>query len=300
MRRDRAQTPYVGRFAPSPTGELHFGSLLAAVGSYLQARSNGGKWLLRIEDIDPPREVPGSAERIIADLQRLGLIPDETVLLQSTRLEVYFGASRILQREGKAFRCTCSRRDLPPSGIYPGTCREGSISNSKRKSVRIRVGQNEIWFNDEVMGPVHQHLGNAVGDFVIERSGGLPAYHLAVVMDDAMQEITEVVRGADLLDSTPRQIFLQKSLGLPTPGYLHLPVATTPRGDKLSKRYRSDPINRTDPATAVESALRFLGHAPPPNLQLDALWAWSIENWNTESIPRLAAMPVSDHILPGA
>jgi len=293
------QTRYVGRFAPSPTGELHFGSLLAAVGSFLQARSNNGKWLVRVEDIDPPREIPGSSRSIISDLVRLGMKPDEPVMFQSVRGKAYSAASRSLLKSGKAFYCTCSRSDLPKSGIYPGTCRNGAREDSERKSVRIRVDHDEIRFTDKVMGSVTQQLASEVGDFVINRSDGLPAYQLAVVVDDAFQDITEVVRGADLLDSTPRQIHLQQALQLPTPAYLHLPMATTRSGDKLGKRFKSDPINRAGPVTVIEKALQFLGHNPPPNLELEALWTWSIENWNTELIPRRAAIPVSKHIVTG-
>ena len=289
----------MGRFAPSPTGDLHFGSLLAAVGSFLQARSKGGKWLVRIEDIDPPREIPGSGQRIMADLERLGLKPDEPVLLQSTRSKAHSDVTQTLLQSGKAFCCSCSRSDLPQSGIYPGTCRDGVEGSSERMSIRVRVGHAEIRFTDKVMGLVNQDLASEVGDFVIRRSDGLPAYHLAVVTDDAFQGITEVVRGADLLDSTPRQVFLQQALHLPTPGYLHLPMATTSKGGKLSKRFKSDPINRADPVAVIEQALQFLGHAPPANLELEALWAWSIEHWNTESIPRRATIPVSKHIVTG-
>jgi glutamyl-Q tRNA(Asp) synthetase len=288
------QSGYVGRFAPSPTGDLHFGSLLAAVGSFLQARHHGGKWLIRVEDIDPPREVEGSAQRILSDLRRLGLAPDEPVLLQSTRHEAYAAARDGLLATGLAFHCTCSRGDLPPGGIYPGTCRNGVQGHDGQSSVRIRVGRSKVEFTDRVLGSVAQDLAVEVGDFVIHRVGGLPAYQLAVVVDDAHQGITEVVRGADLLESTPRQIYLQQKLNLPTPSYLHLPLATTPDGVKLSKRLRSDPVNLADPAAALERALSFLGQQPPTHLELAALLAWGIENWNPEAIPRRKSIPLGD------
>ena len=289
---------YVGRFAPSPTGDLHFGSLLAALGSFLQARRHGGRWLIRIEDIDPPREVAGSTGRILADLERLGLIPDEPVMMQSSRHAAYAAACGRLLTSGDAFNCTCSRSDLPPSGIYPGTCRNGGPGRGDRNSIRVRVGRSSIRFTDGLMGSVRQDLAREVGDFVIRRSDGLPAYQLAVVVDDAAQGVTEVVRGADLLDSTPRQILLQEFLRLPTPRYVHLPLAVNPEGAKLSKRLGSDPVNLDDPAATVTQALKFLGHPPPPRLELGDLLEWAIDNWNLEAVPREQAVPFGGDTVP--
>lgn len=287
MVRDRPQhsEPYVGRFAPSPTGDLHFGSLVAAVGSYLQARARGGRWLVRIEDIDPPREVAGSAARILGDLRRYGMHPDGEVLYQSTRADAHAAAIAQLLAQGDAFPCACTRSMLPASGVYPGTCRARSVTVSTPGSIRLRVDHGPIAFTDRVMGRHAQDLAATVGDFVIRRSDGLPAYHLAVVVDDAEQGITEIVRGADLLDSTPRQMLVHRRLGLTPPRYLHLPVAVNPDGSKLSKRLRSDPVNLTDPADGLAAALRFLGHAPPAGLDLARLWEWGHAHWDVARIP---------------
>jgi glutamyl-Q tRNA(Asp) synthetase len=260
----------VGRFAPSPTGDLHFGSLLAAVASYLQAKSSGGVWLLRVDDIDPPREVPGSAARIISDLQRLGMRPDGAVLYQSQRTHAYETARDALLRRGMAFWCGCSRSDLTGTGAYPGTCRNGLPAGKTPRSVQ---------------GPVQENLETTAGDFVIWRADGLPAYQLAAVVDDAFQAVSEVVRGADLLDSTARQIYLQACLGLPTPAYAHHPLAVGPDGQKLSKRFQSDPIAALPPAQALAAALDFLGQACPKGLELSALWDWAMEHWNLSRVP---------------
>jgi glutamyl-Q tRNA(Asp) synthetase len=286
-------TAYTGRFAPSPTGELHFGSLVAAVESFLQARQSKGKWLVRMEDIDPPREVPGSAASIIRDLERLGLRSDRPVLYQSSRTEAYQAAAEILLREGKAFHCGCSRKDLPSSGRYPGTCRSGLGRGKASRTVRLRVDSSPIEFSDLVQGDVRENLENSVGDFVIWRADGLPAYQLAVVVDDAYQDITEVVRGADLLDSTARQIYLQRCLGLATPSYAHLPVAMHSDGKKLGKRYRSDPVASVPAQEAIFLALQFLGQSPPEGLALDELWRWACTHWQLASVPPCVDNPIA-------
>lgn len=285
--------PYIGRFAPSPTGDLHFGSLVAAVGSCLQARTSEGQWRVRVEDIDPPREVPGSAEGILRELARLGMTQDGPVLFQSQRMEAYREACMRLIANGRAYYCRCSRKMLPEEGVYPGTCRNARVEASEVKRLRFRVEEPIYAFEDKVMGRFEQDLANEVGDFVIQRPDGLPAYQLAVVVDDAWQSITEVVRGADLLDSTPRQIALQKALGLPTPSYCHLPLAILPDGSKLSKRLRSDPTSAYEPADAVRQALVFLGQTPPTKLELDQLWSWAIAHWDISRVPRRSAVPAS-------
>lgn len=281
-----ASTPPVGRFAPSPTGDLHFGSLLAATASFLQARSRGGRWLVRVEDIDPPREVPGSAERIISDLRQFGMRPDGRILFQSRRTQAYEAARDRLLAEGLAFWCGCSRSDLPRSGVYPGTCRDGLPPGKGRRSVRLRVSREPTCFDDAIQGPMRECLDNTVGDFVIWRADGLPAYQLAVVVDDAFQAVTEVVRGADLLESTARQVHLQQCLGLPQPAYAHHPVAVDGDGRKLGKRYRSDPITALPPAEALRTALNFLGQDCPAGLELDATWDWAIGHWDLSRVPR--------------
>lgn len=278
--------PVIGRFAPSPSGDLHFGSLVAAVGSYLEAKSGGGLWLLRIEDIDPPREIAGSATRIIDDLHRLGMAPDGPVLYQSSRLDAYQHEINRLLEKGLAYPCACSRKDLPASGIYPGTCKNGITGGKEPRSVRFCVDSGSCQFTDKLQGLVSDSPAGISGDFVIQRADGLYAYQLAVVVDDDFQGITQVVRGADLLDSTYRQIFLQKALGFVTPDYMHLPVALSLDGKKLGKRIKTDPLKNQDPAIAVGQALRFLGQNPPPGLSLDDLWAWALKHWNNNLIPR--------------
>jgi glutamyl-Q tRNA(Asp) synthetase len=278
--------PYRGRFAPSPTGDLHLGSLVAAVASFLEARRHGGAWLIRIDDIDPPREVQGSANRILNELERLGMLPDEEVLYQSTRTDAHREAVDALVSRGEAFWCGCSRSEIPPSGIYPGTCRGGLPAGRRPRSVRLLTEKGNVSLDDRVQGRIEDALDATVGDFVIWRADGLPAYQLAVVIDDAFQRVSHIVRGADLLDSTPRQIYLQKKLALPTPGYAHIPVLLDSSGDKLAKRLGSDPISNQDPANALKKSLQFLGQNPPENLSLAELWAWALEEWDLAKVPR--------------
>jgi glutamyl-Q tRNA(Asp) synthetase len=246
-----------------------------------------------MEDLDPPREVSGSAERIIADLARFGMQSDESILFQSTRSTAYENALETLLSNGDAFACCCSRKQLPSNGIYPGTCRHGSPAGEGPKSIRLKTDSIPITFTDRVMGPYRQVLQDEVGDFVLRRTDGLAAYQLAVVVDDALQGVTEVVRGADLLDSTPRQIWLQQRLGLATPDYLHLPLVLGQDGNKLGKRERSDPVRDIDPAKAVSEALCYLGQKPPMGLSLHLLWDWALEHWCVDSIPRRANPPAT-------
>lgn len=274
-----------GRFAPSPTGNLHFGSLVAAVASYLQAKTSGGSWLVRIEDIDPPREVPGSASNILGDLRRFEMHPDAPVLYQSSRSGAYQDAIAQLIRQQQAYWCGCSRSELPASGIYPGTCRAGLPEGRTPRSVRLKVSGRTLAFNDLVQGPQEENLQQSVGDFVIRRADGLAAYQLAVVVDDAFQNVSEIVRGADLLGSTARQIYLQQCLGLPTPSYAHHPVAATNDGRKLSKRSGSDPVAALPPHQALYLALNFLGQGCPRGLDLPSLWDWAMSNWRLSSVP---------------
>lgn len=251
---------YRGRFAPSPTGDLHFGSLVAALGSWLRAQSKGGAWLVRIEDLDPPREVAGAAERILATLAAFGLVPDEPVLRQSERHALYEAALRQLIARGLAFPCACSRKQLEASGgLHLASCPAPAAGTAH--AWRARVPDLDLGFDDAVVGHYAQSLRREVGDFVLKRNDGLFAYQLAVVVDDAAQGITEVVRGADLLDSTPRQIWLQQALGLPTPAYLHLPLVLDEHGRKLGKSLASLPVDAGDPLPALRAALRFLGQS---------------------------------------
>jgi glutamyl-Q tRNA(Asp) synthetase len=266
--------------------------LLAAVASRADALSRGGRWLVRIEDIDPPREVEGSADRILADLAGFGMRSDAPVLYQSDRADAYRQARDELLRRDLAFWCGCSRSDLPSSGIYPGTCRGGLPRGRKPRAVRLKVPSEPVRFNDRVQGRSREDLQATIGDFVIWRADGLPAYQLAVVVDDAWQEIDEVVRGADLLDSTARQIHLQRCLGLPSPSYAHHPVVVDPEGRKLSKRLGSDPVGHMPAARALQAALQFLGQPCPSGLDLDSTWGWALENWRMERVPRLRAQPL--------
>jgi len=270
---------YIGRFAPSPTGSLHFGSVLAAVASCLQARTCRGKWLVRIEDIDPPREIAGSAQAILSDLEALGLVADEPVLFQSQRYKAYEQSCEQLIKAGLAYWCGCSRKDLPSTGIYPGTCRNGLPPGKVPRALRVRVGDIPLAFNDTIHGEQADDLQSSIGDFVIQRADGMYAYQLAVVVDDAFQRVTEVVRGTDLLDSTARQIWLQRCLGLPTPIYTHIPTAVLPDGTKLSKSLGSDPISNQSSVKTLRAALIFLGHKPPQG-DLASTWAWALENWS--------------------
>lgn len=276
----------VGRFAPSPTGDLHFGSLVAAVASVLNARSRGGRWLVRVEDIDPPREVPGSADRILRSLQHFGLRSDKPVMFQRTRMAGHRALVDELVDAGHAYWCGCSRKDLPASGTYPGTCRDGIPGGKPARSVRIRVHEHPIRFRDRVQGEIREDLSKTSGDFVIWRADGLPAYQLAVVADDAYQGITEVVRGCDLMGSTARQVHVANCLGLAVPSYAHHPVVVTPDRQKLSKRLDSDPVDRAPRAETLAAALRFLGQPCPDGLQLEALWNWAVENWDLATVPR--------------
>ncbi len=280
--------PYIGRFAPSPTGDLHFGSLVAAVGSYLRARSQNGRWLLRIEDIDPPREVAGAAARQIATLTNFGLLPDAPVSYQSASNLQHQQALAKLLNDNEAFRCACARRDLPDDGSYPGTCRNGLPPGREARSVRLRTDRAPAeCFDDVVQGRHCDHPGRLSGDFILWRSDGLVAYQLAVVVDDAAAGITEIVRGADLLDSTARQLLIYRRLGLPVPDWMHLPVVTDANGRKLSKSDRDDPIVRLAPRLALRLALRALGHEPPVGaLSLEALWQWARSSFDVRAIPR--------------
>ena len=284
----------VGRFAPSPSGPLHFGSLLAALGSYLSIRRQGGLWRLRIEDLDPLRTIPGSEDELLRTLEGLGLEWDGPLLRQSERFVAYEAALQELAAQGLLFPCSCSRKEIlataPHAGeegpIYPGTCRLGLRAGQEARALRLRVDDSIIAFVDGIYGPYQQNLAQDVGDFVLKRADGLFGYQLAVVVDDGASGVTEVVRGADLLASTPRQIYLQRLLGLPTPAYLHLPLALDEDGEKLSKRHGRYALP-ADPGCALFSALIFLGQRPPPELRgapPAELLTWAVANFNVAAI----------------
>lgn len=280
---------YVGRFAPTPSGYLHFGSLVAALASYLDARAAGGTWLLRMEDIDPPREMPGAQQAIVETLKRYGFVWDGAMLRQSERQAAYDAAIGRLLDAGLAYACTCSRKKLEAHpGPYPGFCRD-TQHDLEDAAIRLRVPQREYAFVDRVQGEFRQHLGREVGDFVIRRRDGLIAYQLAVVLDDAWQGVTDVVRGADLLDSTPRQLYLQELLGLPQPRYLHLPLIIQPDGHKLGKSFRSPPLQPHEASPLLLRALRALGQRPSEELDGAApakILAWAVAHWDAARIPR--------------
>ncbi|TWE10705.1 glutamyl-Q tRNA(Asp) synthetase [Pseudomonas sp. AG1028] len=280
---------YIGRFAPTPSGYLHFGSLVAALASYLDARSVGGRWLLRMEDLDPPREVPGAQATILQTLERYGLHWDGELVRQSDRHGEYEALVQRLFDQGLAYACTCSRKQLEGSGgIYPGSCRNAGHARHDA-AIRLRVPELTYRFTDRVQGEYSQHLGREVGDFVIRRRDGLYAYQLAVVLDDAWQGINSVVRGADLLDSTPRQLYLQELLGLSQPRYLHVPLIIQPDGHKLGKSYRSPPLPSDQATPLLIRALRALGQPAPDELvdtSVEELLQWSARHWDASLIPR--------------
>jgi glutamyl-Q tRNA(Asp) synthetase len=283
---------YRGRFAPSPTGPLHFGSLVAALASWLDARAAGGAWLLRIEDVDETRSVPGAAEDIVHTLESLALEWDGEIAWQSRRKALYEAALQQLLAAGRVYRCRCSRREIADSGwagvegiVYPGTCRGASLAQESGTAMRLRTAPGRVDFLDRLQGALDQDVAQDVGDFVVKRRDGLHAYQLAVVVDDHEQGITDVVRGADLLWSTPRQILLQHSLGYATPRYLHFPVACDALGEKLSKQTRAEPIARGD-MQALRAALSFLGQPVPNAANVRELLAQATSAWNIESIPR--------------
>ena len=289
---------YVGRFAPSPTGPLHFGSLLAAAASYAEARAQGGRWLLRIEDIDPPREVPGADRLILDALESYGLQWDGPVTYQSHFKPRHEAFVAELLDARLAYPCSCSRRELatvprgPLGAIYPGTCRQGAASDDV--AIRVRTTDEPVDFVDRLQGPQSQRLESESGDFVIRRRDGLIAYHLAVVIDDSDQGITEVVRGADLLDSTPRHIWLQRLLGFHTPTYAHIPIAVTADGEKLGKSTGADAIDSSEPSRAVFLALQALGQDPPPDLAPESpeiQWQWAIQHWNLAPLEGIKEIP---------
>ena len=276
---------YVGRFAPSPTGPLHFGSLVAAVGSYLQSRASNGKWLLRIEDLDTPRVVPGMAERIVRVLEQFGFEWDGSIEYQSRRLSLYAQALAALRQRNLIYSCSCSRTQIAAldEQRYPGTCRHGVQRPGEPIAQRFRVEPETVTFDDLLQGHFSQNVSAEVGDFVVQRRDSIFAYHLAVVVDDAEQGVTEVVRGADLLDSTPRQILLQRALRVPTPRYCHLPLALDKDGQKLSKSAQSLAIDGDRPVLVLWHAFAFLRQSPPDALQRasrDELWAWAKTQWN--------------------
>ena len=285
---------YIGRFAPSPTGPLHYGTMVAAVASYLQARAHQGQWIVRIEDVDTTRCIKGADTVILNTLEAFGMHWDGDVMYQTERSAAYEHALEQLKQRELVFPCVCSRKQLAEktgewSPVYPGTCKHVSDWPESDYSIRIKVPDENISFEDSVYGLQQQNLANDVGDFVIRRRDGLFAYQLAVVVDDAFQNITEVVRGTDLIDSTPRQIYLQRCLGYAQPGYLHCPLAIDAAGNKLGKSAGAAAIDATRPLETIMSILEFLGQAVSAELlELPLEQAWKIitEHWDPHLVPK--------------
>jgi glutamyl-Q tRNA(Asp) synthetase len=292
-------TPYRGRFAPSPTGPLHFGSLIAALASYCDARAAGGEWLVRIEDVDEPRSREDAAGAILATLETYGFEWDGEVVRQSDRRALYEAALDRLIAGAKAYACACTRKELEAARlntwgerVYPGTCRAGVVAGRDARAWRLRVTPEPIGFRDRLRGWQEQRLEEEVGDFIVKRADGMFAYQLAVVVDDAAQGITHVVRGADLLASTPRQIWLQRTLGLATPIYLHHPIAILPSGEKLSKQTGAAALP-ANPLPALKRAWNFLSQpefAHEPASVAD-FWRWALAHWSPAMLPPLAMLP---------
>ena len=280
---------YRGRFAPSPSGPLHFGSLVAAVGSWVRARAQNGIWLVRMEDLDPPREVPGAAADILVTLAAFGMESDQPVLYQSQRDPGYRDAFERLQISAQVFPCWCSRSDLDAQArLHHGVC-IAPADPARAPAWRLHAPDMTIDFNDLALGPQSQNLRDAAGDFAIKRVEGWYAYQLAVVVDDASQGITEIVRGADLLNSTARQIYLQRLLGYATPNYLHLPLVLNASGQKLSKQDRALPVDRNDPLPALRAALEFLElHCDGTRANVDALLAAAVADFDLGRLARIS------------
>jgi len=290
-------TRYVGRFAPSPSGVLHFGSLIAALGSYLHARSLQGRWLLRIDDLDPPREIPGSADSILATLERFGLHWDGDVVWQSKRHDAYRAALDSLRQKGLSYYCTCTRQRIAQlGGTYDGHCRDAALG-ADNAAIRLHQTRPVYAFDDDFQGRLHATPALAEEDFIVRRRDGLFAYNLAVVVDDHYQGVNHIVRGADLIEPTVRQISLYQHLGYPQPGYLHLPLAVNAQGDKLSKQNHAPALPEGDPRPVLLKALQFLGQTLPENWQdmpLDLLLCWATEHWAPAQMPRQDAKAPAD------
>lgn len=298
----KPQPAYIGRFAPSPSGPLHLGSFVTALASWLDARSQAGTWRLRMEDLDRPRVTQTHADDILWTLERFGLCWDGDILYQRTRDPAYAEALDRLTRQQQVYACTCTRRELADSQagidgpLYPGHCRGNPPYLPTKHALRLKVGAQACHIIDRIHGEYSQVLTREIGDFILRRSDGLYAYQLAVVVDDASQGVTHVVRGADLLSSSPRQVYLQQLLGYPTPTYAHIPLLLNPAGAKLSKREAADPVSQHRPETTLLLCLRLLGQAPPEDLlatDRDEILSWATAHWDVSRVPRVKQFPVS-------
>jgi glutamyl-Q tRNA(Asp) synthetase len=286
---------YRGRFAPTPSGPLHFGSMVAAIGSWCDARAHGGAWHLRIDDLDPPRVAPGAVDSMKRCLEAFALEWDGAIVHQSGRADAYHAALHRLREGKRLFACGCSRKEISEAAgeiadtsVYPGTCRDGLPAGRAARAQRLRVEDVTIGFDDLLQGRIEQRLASQVGDFVLYRADRVYSYHLACVVDDAEEGVTRVVRGADLIDSTPRQVYLQRLLGAPTPEYLHLPIAVDRAGHKLSKQTLAHPVDPANPSPVIHAVLDFLGQGPPRELlRVPPALAlrWAASNWSRNRLP---------------
>jgi len=297
---EKPMTQYRGRFAPTPSGPLHLGSLLTAVGSYLDAKAQGGQWLLRIDDLDPPRVASGAINAILHALEAFGLAWDEVVQYQSQRQEAYAEALEQLRSTGLLYACACTRREIADShlgamapGIYPGTCRPGLAPGKSARAWRLDTRGTQVEIEDRLQGCIGQNLEHSSGDFVLHRADGLVAYQLAAVVDDAALGITDVVRGLDLLDSSLRQAYVYRLLGLALPRYLHLPVVVNAAGEKLSKQTLAPALDVAHPEAQLWQVLTLLQHAPPQTMQhapVAELLQWAVACWDPLRLPRVRTL----------
>lgn len=298
---EAASPPYRGRFAPSPTGPLHLGSMFTALASFLQARFRGGHWHVRIDDLDTPRCLPGAADGILRTLERFGLLWDGKVTRQSRMREAYEAAIKDLDQNGLLYPCSCSRKSLAELGpVYPGRCRHGFVDRSLPHALRVRVGDHSITFYDRLQGRQTHNLAYSCGDFIVRRRDRIHAYQLAVVIDDARLGVSEVLRGCDLLDSTPRQIHLQRLLGLREPAYSHIPILVDDAGQKLSKQTGAPAVENAEPGPLLHRLLHRLGQDPPQELQrapAAEILSWAIAHWDPGRLSgrrQIAIMPTPE------
>lgn len=288
--------PYIGRFAPTPSGPLHFGSLVAALASYLDAHAHGGQWLLRIEDIDSPRCQPGASDDILRTLDAYGLHWHGEVVYQSQQQAYYEQALEQLHQQGQLFYCSCSRSQLKGQSTYPGYCRTQLTPPSQAYATRLRVPDQQLAFTDLFMPAYEENLALQVGDFILQRKDGPYAYQLAVVVDDALQGVNHIIRGADLYDQTPRQIYLQQRLGYPTPSYGHIPLIMSTQGQKLSKQNLAKAVTSKQAPALVTDALQRLGQPPPHDLHgapVKEQLTWAIAHWHRASVPNHGQDPIA-------
>lgn len=288
---------YIGRFAPSPTGPLHLGSLFTALASYLDARAHHGKWLVRIDDLDTPRNRPGAADSILRCLEAYGLQWDGEVYYQSRHLDEYRHYLDELERQQLTYRCVCSRKTLSQyfaaagrseeTAVYPGICRNKHIPQNLPNAIRIKTDATEIGFTDQLQGWVSQNLAFEQGDFILKRKDGIIAYQFAVVVDDCLQDVNHVVRGCDLLSETPKQIYLQRLLGMPTPEYMHVPVIVDSQGYKLSKQTLATAVGTQSPSLTLFDLLLLLKQNPPNVLnaaKVNEILDWAIDHWKPDAL----------------